>query len=239
MKLDPPPPLSVADNSPYWDYARALVGITHEINADLLIQGINEGLVPMAIPEEFLADPSLADRSAIGWWSPDPRAVLRFEDLKVSRSLRRSCRRFRFSADQAFEAVLDGCIAQPREDAWIDDRMRVTYLDLHERGVAHSVEVWNKDDDTLVGGIFGLLSRRGFCGESMFHTASDGSKAALVALMTWLDANGYRFMDVQWATPFLESMGVQNVDPATLDRLISAVEQRPLSAVAELSVPLT
>ncbi|NND44546.1 MAG: leucyl/phenylalanyl-tRNA--protein transferase, partial [Xanthomonadales bacterium] len=117
------------------------------------------------------------------WWCPSRRAVLLPEDVYVSRRLARKLRqdRYRVTADQAFEAVIDGC-ARPRlgqPGTWITPDMRAAYLRLHEGGLAHSVEVW--DGERLVGGIYGLAIGSAVFGESMFSEVPDASKLALVA----------------------------------------------------------
>ena len=117
------------------------------------------------------------DADAILWWSPDPRAVLPTDGLKVSRSLGKRIRNggFTISADRAFAQVLEAC-AGPRPGAtgtWITPAMRQGYQALHELGYAHSIEVWQKQ--ALVGGLYGLSLGRMFFGESMFSRERDAS----------------------------------------------------------------
>ena len=143
------------------------------------------------------------------WWSPDPRAVLRPGDLKVSRSLRRVLRqqRFDFTADSAFCDVLAGC-AEPRSyggGTWITLEMRAAYERLHALGWAHSMEVWQAGE--LVGGLYGLHIGRVFFGESMFSRVSDASKAALVRLVEHLAPMGLALIDCQQATGHLARLG--------------------------------
>ncbi len=143
------------------------------------------------------------------WWSPDPRAVLRPGELKVSRSLRRVLRqqRFEFSADSAFPEVLAGC-AEPRSyggGTWITREMRSAYEHLHALGWAHSMEVWQSGE--LVGGLYGLHVGRVFFGESMFSRVTDASKAALVRLVEHLAPTGLALIDCQQATGHLARLG--------------------------------
>lgn len=174
--------------------------------------------------------------TTVPWVSPEPRAVLLAEQLVVSRSLRQRLRRCGWTAtvDAAFDDVVAACAA--REDTWITERMRAGYGALHRDGAAHSVEVW--DGQALVGGLYGVLVGRVFCGESMFHRAPDGSKVALVELCARLLATGVGLVDVQQGTDHLMSMGAVLVHRheylAALERLRDlpasiAVERRDVA----------
>lgn len=160
-----------------------------------LITAYSRGLFPMPV-----------GRRRLGWFSPDPRGVLPLDGLRVSRSLRRSLRRYEIRTDTAFGAVLSACATIPRPLGWITRDIEVAYNELHRLGLAHSVEAW--EGDQLVGGLYGVTIGGLFAGESMFHTARDASKVALVALVDLLNAFGTSLLDVQWATPHLESLGV-------------------------------
>lgn len=143
------------------------------------------------------------------WWSPDPRAVLRPDDLHVSRSLRRRLRsgQFRVSADRAFDAVLAGC-AEPRrytEATWITHDMARAYARLHTLGYAHSFEAWA--GDTLAGGLYGVAIGRVFFGESMFARRTDASKVAFVHAVRFLASRGFGLIDCQVATAHLTRLG--------------------------------
>jgi leucyl/phenylalanyl-tRNA--protein transferase len=145
-------------------------------------------------------------RRRLGWFSPDPRGVLPIDGLHVSRSLRRSARRFEVRVDTAFEATMRACGDERRPHGWIDDQIIAAYTELHRLGWAHSFEVWLHDE--LVGGLYGVHINRFFAGESMFHTVTDASKVAMMASVEWLRAAGVVLYDVQWTTPHLASMGV-------------------------------
>ena len=144
----------------------------------------------------------------VGWWSPDPRGVLPLDALKVSRSLRRSCREFEVRVNTAFEEVIDACADPRRPYGWIDGRIRESYLRLHQMGWVHSVETWR--DGRLVGGLYGVAIGGLFAGESMFHRETDASKAALVALVGALSDSAPRLIDVQWCNDHLLTLGAQN-----------------------------
>lgn len=141
------------------------------------------------------------------WWSPVERGVLEPGNLRVTKSLRKSMKRFTITTDQDFAAVIDACADPSRPGAWIDGPMRAAYIRLHELGWAHSVETRDEDGE-LVGGLYGLCLGRLFAGESMFHRRTDASKAALVGLVDLLDDGVERLIDVQWQTPHLASLGV-------------------------------
>ena len=151
----------------------------------------------------------------MAWWSPDPRAVIPLDGLRVSRSLRASMRNFDVRIDTAFEAVIDACADPRRPGRWITADIRAAYLRLHEMGWAHSVEAWSRLDGELAGGLYGVTVGGLFAGESMFHRATDASKVALVALVDSLRADGgdtsERMLDVQWLTRHLASLGAVEV----------------------------
>ncbi len=147
------------------------------------------------------------------WWTPDPRMVLFPNELKISHSLRKTCRNntYMLSSDRAFVRVMAAC-AQPRKDnpaTWITSAMQQAYLKLHEAGYAHSIEVW--EDKELVGGLYGIAMGKIFFGESMFSCRSNTSKIALVNTVQTLHANGYELIDCQVANPHLASLGARTI----------------------------
>lgn len=178
-----------------------LVGTGADLEPSTILAAYRAGIFPMPVR-----------RRVLGWWSPDPRGVLPLDGLIVSRSLRRSLRRFDLRVDTAFEEVVAQCADPRRRGAWIDPGIRSAYSRLHNLGWAHSVEAW--DGDGLAGGLYGLAVGGLFAGESMFHRRADASKAALVELVSRLRAGGGRLLDVQWATPHLRTLGVTEVSRA-------------------------
>lgn len=141
------------------------------------------------------------------WFSPDPRAILPVGGLHVSRRLARTLRqqRFRATVDAAFERVIAAC-QERAEGTWITDDLREAYVKLHHLGWAHSVETWTPDG-RLAGGLYGIGVGAMFGAESMFHAVTDGSKAAMAALMQHAEAIGLRLIDIQVLTPHTERMG--------------------------------
>lgn len=183
------PPAETADE-------HGIVGIGADLEPSTIINAYARGLFPMP----------LEPNGPIAWWSPDPRAVIPLDGFHVSRSLRKSMRRFSFTVDTAFDEVLEACADERRPHGWIDGQIKRAYLELHRRGWAHSVETRNEVGE-LVGGIYGVGIRRLFAGESMFHTETDASKAALAHAVELLRRVGCELFDVQWMTPHLSSLG--------------------------------
>lgn len=146
----------------------------------------------------------------LAWWSPAERGVLGPEDLKVSRSLRRSIPRFKVTLNESFTAVIDACADPRRPGGWITPAIRDAYVELHRLGWAHSVEVWNLTGE-LVGGLYGVSLGRLFCGESMFHHETDASKVALVHLVSLFADDEDWLIDTQWVTPHLATLGVRPI----------------------------
>ena len=186
-----------------------LVGVGADLAPGTLLAAYRGGLFPMPVRKRL-----------IGWWSPDPRGILPIDGLVVSRSLRASCRRFEVRYDTAFTEVMRRCGDPRRPHGWITEDFVQAYTLLHEMGWAHSVETWH--DGELVGGLYGLLIGRFFAGESMFHTATDASKVAMVGTVAALQTVGATLFDVQWSTPHLASMGVVDVSRVDYLRMLAS-----------------
>jgi leucyl/phenylalanyl-tRNA---protein transferase len=193
-----------------------LVAVGGDLRAGTLLEAYRSGVFPMGLGEH-------GDRP-LGWWSPDPRGVLLPGAAHASRSLRRSLRHFEMRVDTAFDEVLAACADPSREGRWITPEIIDAYTELHALGWAHSIETWR--DGELVGGLYGLAVGGLFAGESMFHRATDASKAAVLAMAGFVFADGdpRRLIDVQWATDHLRTLGVVSI-PRTdyLERLDAAL----------------
>lgn len=184
-----------------------------DLEPGTLVEAYRRGAFPMPHDRELL------------WWSPMRRGVLVPGDLRISRSLSRSVRRFTVTVDESFEEVIDACADPSRPGSWIDSPIRDAYVRLHRLGWAHSVET-RSPDGTLVGGLYGLSIGALFAGESMFHRATDASKVALVALTERVGAAG--LIDTQWSTPHLASLGVTEWSrDVYLDRIATLVDDPP------------
>lgn len=180
--------------------AADLVAIGADLEPATVLQAYRHGLFPMPVGDDHT-----------GWWSPDPRGVLPLDRLVMSRSLRRSMRRFTFTVDTAFDEVITACAAPTRDGCWIDDSILDAYRRLHELGWVHSIETREATTGELVGGLYGVHVAGLFAGESMFHRTTDASKAALVALVGVLRTIGVRLLDVQWRTEHLATLGVLEI----------------------------
>jgi leucyl/phenylalanyl-tRNA---protein transferase len=214
--IEPPPtswqlpdPRRLPDQVAHGD----LVGVGADLEPGTVLAAYRRGLFPMHVSGGLLADgdggdddPTGPETDVLGWWSPVNRGVLPLDALTVSRSLRRSVRRFDVTVNRAFGEVVERCGAPDRPGRWINDEINVAYQALHELGWAHSVEVWL--DEALVGGLYGVAVGGLFAGESMFFGTSDASKVALVHLVEVMSEGGLpRLLDVQWLTEHLESLG--------------------------------
>lgn len=154
------------------------------------------------------------------WWSPDPRMVLFPEDFKVSKSLKQTIRsnKFKVTFNTSFEQVIKQCATIKREGqngTWITSEMLTAYKELHELGIALSIEVWYQEK--LVGGLYGidLKEKKVFCGESMFATMSNASKVGFYFLLEYLKKEKYNLIDCQVHTEHLESLGAKEIDRLT------------------------
>ena len=183
----------------------ALVG--GDLSPARLISAYSKGYFPWYAP----GDPLL-------WWNPDPRFVLFPEELRISKSMRPYLNKpkYQLSFDRAFSSVINHCrqIDRPGQsgESWIDDDMLSAYINLHELGIAHSVEAW--DGEELVGGLYGIALDRIFFGESMFSLRPNASKFAFIRLVQRLQKQGYQLVDCQQETAHLASLGGRSVHRA-------------------------
>ena len=194
-----PPPTRWRLPDPELADGDGIAGVGADLEPGTLLAAYRSGLFPMPL-----------GRRSIAWFSPDPRAVIPLDALHVSRSLRRSVRRFTLRRDTHFAEVMVRCADPHRPGGWITPRFVRAYERMHRLGWAHSIECLD-DDDELVGGLYGIRIGGLFAGESMFHAANDASKVALVALVDWLRETDATLLDVQWMTPHLRSLGAVEV----------------------------
>ncbi|MDP9259725.1 MAG: leucyl/phenylalanyl-tRNA--protein transferase [Actinomycetota bacterium] len=181
-----------------------LVGVGADLAPATLVDAYRRGVFPW--PHDSI--------DAVPWFCPPRRGVIPLDRLRISRSLARTLRRrgYETTVDEAFEAVVEGC-REPRagvHGTWISDELAVAYARLHVLGHAHSLEVW--EGERLVGGIYGVLVGGVFCGESMFHRATDASKVALVDLVARLEEAGAGLLEVQHETLHLRSLGAIEIE---------------------------
>lgn len=180
------------------------------IDPDLLLRGYAIGVFPMSDGR---------DAPDVFWVEPKRRAILPLDGFHVSRSLRKSVRSgtFTVTRDRAFAQVVAQCAM--RSETWINPAIEQSYQDLHARGHAHSVEVWQ--DDMLVGGLYGVRLGGAFFGESMFSTVTDASKVALAWLVARLKVGGFSLLDCQFMTDHLASLGAIEISQKRYLELLS------------------
>jgi leucyl/phenylalanyl-tRNA---protein transferase len=190
-----------------------LIALGGDLAASTIVAAYRQGIFPMVL-DARAPDPIL------GWWSPDPRGILPLDGLRVTRSLRRSARRFTVRVDTSFAAVMRECADPGRDSGWITDAFIDAYTRLHQMGWAHSVEVFD-EHGALAGGLYGVKAGALFAGESMFFRQRDASKVALIALVDLMRASNMTLLDVQWRTDHLASLGAIEVDRADYLRMVA------------------
>jgi leucyl/phenylalanyl-tRNA---protein transferase len=193
----PFPPLEAALLRP-----NGLLAVGGDLSPSRLIEAYRHGIFPW-----------FNEGEPILWWSPDPRMVLLPQELKISRSLRKTLKRgnYEIRADSAFKQVMEACAAPRGEHTgtWIHAEMIAAYGRLHEMGMAHSMETWIEGE--LVGGLYGVGQGKMFFGESMFSRVSDASKIAFVHLVAQLQRWGFEMIDCQMKTEHLASLGAREI----------------------------
>ena len=191
------PPLSSALTDP-----DGLLAAGGDLSPERIVAAYKKGIFPW-----------FSDDQPILWWSPNPRCVVFPKKLHISKSLRKKLNKqlFTVTFNRDFASVMQNCADSRGEEAgtWITEDMLEAYIELHHLGIAHSVEVWNKD--RLVGGLYGLAIGRCFFGESMFSTETDSSKIAFVYLANQLSAWNYKIIDCQVENPHLLTLGAETI----------------------------
>jgi leucyl/phenylalanyl-tRNA--protein transferase len=142
----------------------------------------------------------------LGWWSPVERGIVPLDAMRITRSLKKSARKFHCTVDTAFTQVMQACGTAHTDGNWITQEFIDSYSQLHAMGNAHSVEVWNSKNE-LVGGLYGVRINGFFAGESMFHRETDASKVALAYLVDLMRLDGMALLDTQWNTEHLATLG--------------------------------
>ncbi len=189
-----------------------------DLTPEILLQAYAAGIFPMA---ENRGD------TEIFWVDPKRRGILRLDSFHISRSLRQRilAQAYTIRANTDFAGVLAACADRP--ETWINTPIFALYQQLHERGYAHSLEVW--DGGELIGGVYGVALGGAFFGESMFSRRTDGSKIALAYLVDRLRVGGFTLFDTQFLTPHLQSLGAVEVSRDTYHRLL----RQALAATAD------
>lgn len=187
-----------------------------QLTTQLLLHAYASGVFPMS---EGRDDPE------IFWVDPQMRGILPLEQLRISRSLARTLRRWHFKVtlNTAFAEVVRSCA--DRDETWINDTIFALYCDLHAEGHAQSVEVWH--NGVLVGGAYGVTLGGAFFGESMFSTMTDASKVGLAYLVDHLRRTGFMLLDTQFITDHLASLGAIEIPRAAYHRRLAAALEMP------------
>ena len=184
--------------------SEGILAVGGDLSSERLVLAYKSGIFPWFNPGE-----------PILWWTPNPRMVLFFEDLIVSKSMRNILNRniFKVTFNQNFRDVISNCRSIKRDGqngTWISDEMIEAYCKLHELGIAKSIEVWQNEE--LVGGLYGIDLGHVFCGESMFSKVSNASKVAFISLADQLKKENYKLLDCQVYNVHLESLGCNEID---------------------------
>lgn len=189
-----------------------IVAIGGDLSKERLILAYKSGIFPW-----FSAD------EPIIWWSPDPRFVLFPKELKVSKTMKQLFKKdaFQVTLNKNFTQVIQSCSTiyrEGQEDTWIGNEMEEAYCNLHNKGIAHSVEVWK--DGKIVGGLYGLIIGKVFFGESMFFRVSNASKYGFIWLVNYLIENGIELIDCQIETEHLLSLGAKSISRTSFLKLL-------------------
>jgi len=191
------PPLEYALSEP-----NGLLAVGGDLSPQRLISAYKNGIFPW-----------FSEHDPLLWWSPDPRAVINIPNLNINRTLTKFLKKspFTVTLNKNFNEVIAYCSDAPfrRDGTWILPAMLQAYQNLHQLGYAHSIEVWQ--EQTLVGGLYGVAINGFFSGESMFYLKSNASKVALVYLAKHLKSANINIIDCQLLNPFLESMGCKEI----------------------------
>jgi leucyl/phenylalanyl-tRNA--protein transferase len=196
------------------DWPEGLVAVGGDLDPDTLVRAYRAGIFPWS------------SQPAVTWWSPDPRAIFDLVSFRPHRSVAKTIRRhgWHFTTDRDFAGVMRACAAPTpdRPQTWISEEFVRSYTELHRRGLAHSLEVWEGDE--MVGGLYGVTLGSFFGGESMFRRRTDASKAAVTFLVDHLRAHDFTLLDAQVPTAHLRALGASEIARAEyLRRLRSAL----------------
>lgn len=201
------PPLDMADED-------GLLAIGGDLSTERLLLAYKSGIFPWYNEDE-----------PICWWSPNPRFVLLPDEIRITGSMKTVLNngKFRFTINRAFTQVIQNCKTVTRkgqDGTWISPAMQSAYIDLHEKGFAHSAETWL--DGKLVGGLYGIRMGNVFFGESMFSTQSNASKFAFINYVKLLQKENVKLIDCQLHTNHLESLGAKMIDRKLFADILAA-----------------
>ena len=187
------PPVNESDE-------HGLLALGGDLEIETLLLAYSQGIFPWPISEEY----------PLAWFSPDPRGILAFDKLHLSKSFRKFLKKnpYQVKFNTNFEAVIMNCAQVKRsgqDSTWISQDIIDSYIKMHQQGFAYSIETYL--EDRLVGGVYGVCINRFYSGESMFHLEENASKVALVSLLYLLKQRDIGWIDTQMVTPVVESLG--------------------------------
>jgi leucyl/phenylalanyl-tRNA--protein transferase len=201
-----------------------LLAVGGDLSSTRLLNAYSQGIFPW-----------YSEGDPLMWWSPDPRAVININQLRINRTLSKAIRKtpYTITLNNDFNQVIELCADAPfrTEETWILSEMQAAYISLHQQGHAHSIEIWqqnadNDEEKTLVGGLYGVAINGYFSGESMFYRQANASKFALVALANLLKKIDIDFIDCQLLNPFLQDMGAIEISrDSFLQRQLGAINK--------------
>jgi len=201
------PPVEKASNE-------GLLAIGGDLSIERIVHAYQNGIFPWYTTNDDIL-----------WWSPNPRMILFPKEVKISKSMQRLIKKgtYTITENQAFDEVINNCATvhkAGKDEAWLHHDMITAYKELFKAGLAHSVEVWNKEGE-LVGGLYGVkINKHIYSGESMFHKESNTSKLAFIHLAQMAAENNIEMIDCQMHTPHLESLGAREIPRASFMRFL-------------------
>lgn len=222
-----------------------LLTVDPRMDVERLLDAYRHGIFPWPSRIDSGIFLGIPDLWQVGWYSPNPRAILRLGDLRLPRRLRRKLKlgQFRFTWNREFDHVLNQCatIGDRKFERWLSPSLMKGLRELHEIGHAHSVEAYHADDQfqSVCGGIYGVCVGKSFSAESMFHVRSDASKAALCALVTLLRGIGCQLLDIQLSSEHMRNLGAIEIPRSEFLAELAGARAEEMSWPAPPQVPRT
>ena len=199
-----------------------LVALGGDLEVESILLAYSLGIFPWPISKEF----------PLAWFSPDPRGILQYNNLHISKSLKKFIKKnvYRTTFNQAFDEIINTCAKIKRskqDETWITEELIDSYKKLFIKGYAYSVETWC--DNELVGGMYGFCMKRLITGESMFYKKDNASKIALISLLNHLHLKEIDWIDTQMLTPVIKSLGGEEISRNTFLKKIKIEQNIPFT----------
>jgi leucyl/phenylalanyl-tRNA---protein transferase len=201
------PPVDQADEN-------GLLGVGGDLAIESLISAYSQGIFPWPISIDF----------PLAWFSPDPRGVLYTDKFRVNKSFKKFLNQtdYRVTFNQDFETIIQKCsdlkYRKGQTDTWITTEMIEAYIELHQRGLAFSMEVYYGEE--LSGGLYGVSFGSFVAGESMYHEKDYASKIALLKLLERCEERGIKWIDTQMVTPAVAQLGGEEIPRGEFMKLL-------------------